>query len=147
MLIADPQDVTSPQHRPGAPTAEDRAHEGEDLAALLARLLDEIPGKTQKDLATEAGIPYPTLNAWMNRTRGTSRIDTDLLRSMVDVLRRWGASVTPREMFAAVGRPVPGNSRDEREVRLLRLYRQLPDSQQRDAIKYVEALLQITHVP
>ncbi|MFI0530263.1 helix-turn-helix domain-containing protein [Streptomyces scabiei] len=144
--MADPQTVTSHQHRPGAPTAEDRAHEGEDLAALLARLLDQAPGKTQKDLATEAEIKYPTLNAWMNRTRGTSQIDTDLLRSLVSVFRRWGVDVTPAEMFAAVGRPVPGKSRDEREARMLRIYRQLPDDRQRDAVKYVEALLQIAHV-
>ena len=103
------------------------AHDGGDLPTLLERLLAEVPGKTQKDLAGEAGISYPTLNAWMNRTRGTSRIDPERLRAMVEVFRRWGVKTTPREFYASVGRPVPGPSGDEREAQLLKLYRQLPE--------------------
>src|SRR5688572_25810937 len=124
MQMPDPQQVTSHQNHPGEPDpAEDHAHQGEDLAALLQRLLDQSQGKNQKDLATAAGISYQTLNAWMNRTRGTSRIDPDTLRSMVDVFRRWGVKTTPREFFEAVGRPVPGPTNEEREARLLRIYR------------------------
>ncbi|MFE7934727.1 helix-turn-helix domain-containing protein [Streptomyces sp. NPDC057456] len=118
----------------------------EDLAALLERLLARTPGRTQKDLAAEAGISYPTLNAWMNRTRGTSRIDPEKLRAMVEVFRRWGVLTTPREFFEAVGRPVPGPSGDEREARLLKLYRQLPESRQRALLKDAEAMLQISRI-
>ncbi|MFD3614473.1 helix-turn-helix domain-containing protein [Streptomyces sp. NPDC058676] len=147
MKMPDPLNVTSPQHHPGEPyTAEDPARQGEDLAALLGRLLAQVPSKTQKDLATEAGVPYPTLNAWMNRTRGTSRIDPEVLRSLVAAFRRWGVEVTPKEMFEATGRPVPGPSGDEREARLLHLYRQLPEDKQRALVKDAEAMAQVSRV-
>ncbi|MFB6943227.1 helix-turn-helix domain-containing protein [Streptomyces sp. NPDC060286] len=136
--------MNSHQNDPGEQPAEDQAHPGEDLAALLQRLLEEAPDKTQKDLAAEAGISYPTLNAWMNRTRGTSRIDPEKLRAMVSAFRRWGVEVTPKQMFSATGRPVPGRADAEREARLLALYRQLPESKQRDALKYVGALVTLS---
>lgn len=133
------------RHSPGGHRTDGAdGHQGEDLAALLERLLEASAGRTQKDLATAAGISYPTLNAWMNRTRGTSRIDPEKLRAMVEVFRRWGVRTSPREFFAAVGRPVPGPTGDEREARLLRLYRQLPESRQRALIKDAEAMLQLS---
>ncbi|MGI5196530.1 helix-turn-helix domain-containing protein [Streptomyces sp. CA-288835] len=139
--------MTSHQSHPGEPgPAEGRAHPGEDLAALLQRLLDESNGKNQKDLATAAGISYQTLNAWMNRTRGTSRVDPDTLRSMVDVFRAWGVKTTPREFFEAVGRPVPGPTNEEREARLLKIYRQLPEDKQRALVKDAEAMLAVSRV-
>ncbi|MFJ2828692.1 helix-turn-helix domain-containing protein [Streptomyces sp. NPDC087263] len=127
-------------------SSADFVHGGEDLAALLERLLAHAPGRTQKDLAEQAGISYPTLNAWVNRTRGTSRIDREKLQAMVEVFRRWGVKTTPREFFASVGRSVPGPSCDEREAQLLRLYRQLPESRQRDLVKNAEAMLQLSRV-
>ncbi|MFC8435178.1 helix-turn-helix domain-containing protein [Streptomyces sp. NPDC057253] len=138
--------MTSHQHDPGEHgPAEDPARAGEDLAALLRRLVEEKPDKTPKDLATEAGVSYATLNAWMNRTRGTSRIKTETLRDLVRVLRdKWGLSVTPAEMFASVGRAVPGGSDEEREARLLRIYRELPVDKQRDVLKYADALLTVS---
>jgi transcriptional regulator with XRE-family HTH domain len=139
--------VTSQPTPPVEPEpGDDPARRGEDLAALLERLLSASQGRTQKDLASEAGISYPTLNAWMNRTRGTSRIDPEKLRAMVEVFRRWGVRTTPREFFEAVGRPVPGPSRDEREARLLKLYRQLPEARQRALLKDAEAMLQVSRI-
>ncbi|MGW7205154.1 helix-turn-helix domain-containing protein [Streptomyces sp. NPDC054837] len=139
--------MTNEQSRPEDPApGHDPARRDEDLAALLEKLLARAPGKTQKDLASEAGISYPTLNAWMNRTRGTSRIDPEKLRAMVEVFRRWGVRTTPKEFFEAVGRPVPGPSGDEREARLLNLYRQLPESRQRALLKDAEAMLQVTRI-
>ncbi|MER5600894.1 helix-turn-helix domain-containing protein [Streptomyces sp. NPDC002265] len=139
--------MTNQQSRPGEPKAgDDPARRDVDLATLLERLLSQAPGKTQKDLASEAGISYPTLNAWMNRTRGTSRIDPEKLRAMVDVFRRWGVRTTPREFFEAVGRPAPGPSGDEREARLLKLYRQLPEARQRALLKDAEAMLQVSRI-
>ncbi|MEU5077147.1 helix-turn-helix domain-containing protein [Streptomyces asoensis] len=135
------------QSPPGDPApADDEARQGVDLAVLLERLLAQAPGKTQKDLASAAGISYPTLNAWMNRTRGTSRIDPEKLRAMVDVFRQWGVTTTPREFFEAVGRPAPGPSGDEREARLLKLYRQLPEARQRALLKDAEAMLQVSRI-
>ncbi|MFD7879142.1 helix-turn-helix domain-containing protein [Streptomyces sp. NPDC059766] len=139
--------MTNQQSRPGEPEAgDDPARRDVDLATLLERLLAQAPGKTQKDLASEAGISYPTLNAWMNRTRGTSRIDPEKLRAMVEVFRRWGVRTTPREFFEAVGRPAPGPSGDEREARLLKLYRQLPEARQRALLKDAEAMLQVSRI-
>ncbi|WP_432186249.1 helix-turn-helix domain-containing protein [Streptomyces sp. Tue6028] len=139
--------MTKQPHQPGEPgSGEGVAHGGEDLAALLERLLAQVPDRTQKDLAEQAGISYPTLNAWMNRTRGTSRIDPEKLRAMVEVFRHWGVKTTPREFFATVGRPVPGPSGDEREAQLLKLYRQLPESRQRALVKNAEAMLQLSRV-
>jgi len=147
MKMPDPLGVTSHQNHPGEPDpAEDPARKGEDLAALLGRLLAEVPGKTQKDLATEAGIRYPTLNAWMNRTRGTSRIDPDALRKLVATFRKWGVEVTPKEMFESTGRPVPGPTGDEREARLLQIYRQLSADKQRDLVRDAEAMARISRV-
>lgn len=148
MGMDDPLFVNSHQQHPGEQgPAEDHAPRGEDLAALLDRLLRERPDKTQKDLAAESGVRYPTLNAWMNRTRGTSRVDPDTLRSLVDAFRRWGVEVTPAEMFAAVGRAVPGRAGDSREARLLKIYRQLPEDRQRDLVRDAEAMLRISRVP
>jgi transcriptional regulator with XRE-family HTH domain len=150
MPMVDACRVTTNSQPSGEPDAgepdvgEDVAGEGEDLPALLERLLGASQGRTQKDLAAEAGISYPTLNAWMNRTRGTSRIDPERLRAMVEVFRRWGVRTTPREFFASVGRPVPGPSGDERETHLLTLYRQLPESRQRALVKNAEAMLQLS---
>ena len=139
--------MTSHQNHPAEPRpGDDGVREGEDLAALLERLLAKASGKTQKDLASEAGISYPTLNAWMNRTRGTSRVEPEKLRAMVEVFRRWGLKTTPREFFEAVGRPVPGPSRDEREAKLLMLYRQLPEARQRALIQDAEAMLQVSRM-
>ncbi|MGW2826811.1 helix-turn-helix domain-containing protein [Streptomyces sp. NPDC001443] len=139
--------MTNQQSRPGDPDAgDDPARQDVDLATLLERLLAQAPGKTQKDLASEADISYPTLNAWMNRTRGTSRIDPEKLRAMVEVFRRWGVRTTPKEFFEAVGRPAPGPSGDEREARLLKLYRQLPEARQRALLKDAEAMLQVSRI-
>lgn len=147
MRIPETLSVSSHQHDPGEQgPAEDRAHQGEDLAALLSRLLDETSGRNQKDLAAAAGIPYATVNAWMNRTRGTSRIDPDKLRALREVFRSWGVSVKVSDFFAAAGRPVPGPTDVEREARLLKLYRQLPEERQRDLVRDAEAMLRVSRV-
>ncbi|GFH36576.1 helix-turn-helix domain-containing protein [Streptomyces pacificus] len=134
--------MTSDQRNPGETDhpAEDHAPAGEDLAAILTRLIEETPDKTQKDLATEAGVPYPTLNAWLKRTRGTSRVPSETLHALADTLRKWGVAVTARELFEAVRRPVPGPSDEERERRLLEIYRQLDVSGQRALIEHARLL-------
>ncbi|MER7814514.1 helix-turn-helix domain-containing protein [Streptomyces sp. NPDC096153] len=112
----------------------------EDLAALLARLVEETPGKTQKDLAREVGISYPTLNAWLNRKRGMSRVHPETLRTLAAVLRRWGADVTEQQLFEAIGRPVPGPSDEESEERLLAIYRQLSVNGQKALLEHARLL-------
>lgn len=146
--VPDPQAVNTVQEHHGDEPdrlAGDSAPTGEDLAALLLRLLGEVQ-RDQKELATAAEIGYTRLNMWLTRKRGTSRVDPDELRRLAHALRAWGAKVTPKQVFEAAGRPVPGPSGDEREARLLRLYRQLPDDKQRDVVKYAEALLSVVRV-
>lgn len=139
MQMPDPVGVTSHQHHPGEPPAEDHARQGEDLAALLTRLLEDV-GKTQKDLAVASGIKYATLNAWVNRTRGTSQIESEKLRALADALRAWGATVTPKQVFESAGHPVPGPTDAEREARLLKIYRELSVDSQRALITTAEAM-------
>lgn len=138
--------MTSHQNDPGGQgPAEDRAPEGEDLAALLLRVVDEAD-ITQKQLAEMSGIPYATLNAWINRTRGTSRVPHEKLRDIVTAVNSRGVKLTVREIFEATGRQVPGRADEEREKRLLKLYRQLPEDKQRDLVRYAEAALRLSHV-
>ncbi|MBP2583346.1 transcriptional regulator with XRE-family HTH domain [Streptomyces sp. PvR006] len=127
------------QNHPGETPAEDPAPEGEDLAALLLRLLGETR-RTQKELATATGIAYPTLNAWARRTRGTSQISPDDLRAITNVVRSWGGDVSVRQVFEAAGRPIPGPTDQEREARLLAIYRALPVDSQRALIQTAEAM-------
>ncbi|MDT0567863.1 helix-turn-helix domain-containing protein [Streptomyces sp. DSM 3412] len=138
--------TTAPSHsgEPDRP-ADDSTPKGEDLAALLLRLLPETQ-HTQKELATATGIKYTRLNQWLTGKRGTTRVETDELHRIADALAQWGADVTRKQIFEASGRPVPGRASEEREARLLKIYRALPDAQQRDVVKYAEAMAAVTRV-
>ncbi|WP_441251149.1 helix-turn-helix domain-containing protein [Kitasatospora sp. McL0602] len=112
---------------------------GEDLAALITRALADL-GRSQTWLAKETGIPLPTLNAWVRRTRGgDGRIDPERLRGLAAVL-----PVTVAEVFTAAGRRAPAELDEEREKKLLKLYRGLPVSSQRALIQQAEALARVT---
>ncbi|MEU3598815.1 transcriptional regulator [Streptomyces sp. NPDC006798] len=113
--------------------------EAEDLATLLTRALAEVD-RSQKDLAAASNITYTRLNHWLRGTRGTSRIAPDDLRALTAALRHWGADVSVAEVFQAAGRAVPGRAGDEREARLLRIYRALPVSGQRALLQHAELL-------
>lgn len=138
--------TTAPSH-PGEPDrpADDSPPTGEDLAAILLRLLSETD-HTQKELADATGIKYTRLNMWLTGKRGTTRVETDELHSLTDALARWGADVTRKQIFEASGRPVPGRASEEREKRLLKIYRALPDDKQRDVVKYAEAMEAVSRV-
>ncbi|MFD8970490.1 helix-turn-helix domain-containing protein [Streptomyces sp. NPDC059568] len=128
--------MTTGQSDPGDHPAADQS---EELGALLTRALAQAD-KTQKDLAVAANVPYTTLNHWVAGRRGTSRVDPDVFRGMAEVLRRWGADITVRQIFAAAGRAVPGPSDQEREARLLKIYRALSTDRQRDLIQIAESM-------
>ncbi|MDH6111948.1 hypothetical protein P3T36_006869 [Kitasatospora sp. MAP12-15] len=111
----------------------------EDLSALLVRALAEV-GRNQSWLAKETSIPLPTINAWVKRTRGgEGRIDPDRLRLIANVL----PGVTVAEIFEAAGRRVPGPLDEERERKLLRLYRALPTASQRMLVEQAEMLAKV----
>ncbi|MFI2033675.1 helix-turn-helix domain-containing protein [Streptomyces bottropensis] len=139
--------MTTPPSHSGEPyrPADDSTPKGEDLAAIVLRLLAETE-HTQRELSDATGIKYTRLNMWLTGKRGTSRVETDELRSLADAFTRWGANFTPKQIFEASGRPVPGRASEEREARLLKIYRALPDAQQRDVVKYAEAMAAVSRV-
>ncbi|MFJ6617612.1 transcriptional regulator [Kitasatospora sp. NPDC091335] len=110
---------------------------GEDLSALILRVLAET-GRSQTWLAGRADIPLASLNAWVRRARGTAGIDPDVLRRLADAL-----GLTPAAVFAAAGRRVPAALNEEREKKMLRLFRELPTAQQRLLVQQAEAMVRI----
>ncbi|MET7679359.1 transcriptional regulator [Streptomyces sp. NPDC005423] len=131
--------MTSRQNHPGEHPAEEPAPRGENLGELLTRHLHAVD-RAPKELAEVAAVPYATLYAWLNGSRGTSRVPPERLRALASTLRSWGSSVTPREIFEAAGRPVPGPSDEEREQHLIKVFRRLGAKQQRTLIKVAEDL-------
>jgi transcriptional regulator with XRE-family HTH domain len=111
----------------------------EDLAALLKRILAE-KDKSQAWLATETGIPLATVNAWVvGRRAPKGESGTESLRKLAVAL-----GVTPKLMFEAAGRRAPGPLSEEREAKLLRIYRALPVEGQRMLITNGEQLLRMS---
>lgn len=112
--------------------------EGEDLAALIMRVIDENPGLSQKAIADKSGIPLATINAWVTRRRGVSgRIDPDSLRKLAAALPK----TTVKQVFEATGRRAPANLDEERERKLLKLWRQMDAQQQRTVLDMVEVMV------
>lgn len=119
----------------GLVTESRQAPEGEDVAALIRRRLAEM-GRSQRWLSDETGIAYSTLNHWVTRRRGTGgNIDSDDLRALAK-----GLQVAVAEVFTASGRRVPADLDQEREKKLLRLYRSLSTEGQRALISTAEVL-------
>ncbi|WP_216588538.1 helix-turn-helix domain-containing protein [Streptomyces brasiliscabiei] len=139
--------MTTAQSHPGEPDrpAADSTPKGEDLAALLLRLLSETD-RTQRELSDATGIKYTRLNNWLLGKRGTTRVETDELHSLADVFTQWGADFSRKQIFEASGRPVPGRAGEERLKRLLKIYRALPDDKQRDVVKYAEAMAAVSRI-
>lgn len=118
--------------------------QGEDLAALLQRVLDRT-GMTQRAYAEAIGIPYQTLNAWITRRRGQAGgISSDVLRSVADASR---GTVTVAEVHEAAGRVVPAELDKAREERLLKFYRGLDPRGQRALIEHAEMLHGMARLP
>lgn len=120
-----------------ADAGDDARAEGENLAALIKRSLGDA-GRTQSWLAQESGIPLATINAWWTGRRTTG--DPDRLRALAEVL----PGVTVAEVFAAGGRRAPAALDEERERKLLRLYRELPVDQQRMLVQQAELLAKMS---
>lgn len=109
-------------------------HEGqtEDFAALLKRLKDTYR-VNESQIARAINVAPATVNAWVNGTRGTGRgPNPDKLRALAEAYPKF----TVAEIFASVGRKVPGPLSPEAEERLLELFRGLTAEQQ--AIKEIE---------
>ncbi|MGD1219961.1 XRE family transcriptional regulator [Streptomyces krungchingensis] len=99
----------------------------EDLAQLLARLKDTY-GVNNSEIARRIGVAPATVNAWVNRQRGTGRGPR---RAALQALAEQFPKFTAEEIFAAAGRETPGPLSPESEERILELWRGLTEEQQR----------------
>lgn len=124
-------------------TAETPAHaarpdDAETLSSMLSRAFAEHPELTQKSVAERAGIPIQTLNAWTLGTRGTGgRINSDVLRALANALP---SEYTVARVHKAAGRRVPADLNQERELKLLGVYRELTEKQQRALVDIADVL-------
>lgn len=105
----------------------DNGERTEDLAQLLARLKDTY-GVNNSEIARRIGVAPATINAWLNRQRGTGRGPRrEALQALADAFPKF----TAEEIFAAAGRETPGPLSADAEARILELYRGLTADQQR----------------
>ncbi|TJZ55575.1 hypothetical protein FCH28_09545 [Streptomyces piniterrae] len=98
----------------------------EDLAQLIKRLKDHYT-VTESEIARRIGVAPATVNAWVNRKRGTGRgPNTDKLRALASEF----PAFSEVEIFAAAGRKAPGPLNPDAEERILALFRGLTAEQQ-----------------
>lgn len=99
----------------------------EDLAQLLARLMDEY-NVNESEIGRRIGVAASTVNSWTHRTRGGKRgVRPSSLKALAEAFPKF----TEDEIFAAAGRQSPGPLSPEAEARILELYRGLTEEQQR----------------
>lgn len=124
-------------------TADTAAHDArpddaETLSSMLLRAFAEHPELTQKDVAQRAGISPVTLNTWVQGTRGTSgRIKSEHLRKLADALP---SEYTVARVHQAAGRRTPGPLGAERREKLLGIFGELTEKQQRALIEIADVL-------
>lgn len=98
----------------------------EDLAQLIKRLKDHYQ-VNESQIARAIGAAPATVNAWVNRKRGTGRgPNAEKLRALAAAY----PAFTEGEIFAAAGRKTPGPLSPDAEERILALYRGLTAEQQ-----------------
>lgn len=79
-----------------------------------------------------------TLNTWVQGTRGTSgRIKSEHLRSLAEALP---AEYTVARVHRAAGRRAPGKLSAERREKLLGIFSELTEKQQRALIEIADVL-------
>lgn len=109
---------------------------GEDFAQLIKRLKD-VYGVNESQIARAIGVAPATVNAWVNRTRGTGRGPRpDTLRALAAAYPRF----TEGEIFAAAGRKVPGELSDSAERELHEVFGELTEEQQKLTLIQMRAL-------
>ncbi|MFC8986908.1 XRE family transcriptional regulator [Streptomyces sp. NPDC057115] len=100
----------------------------EDLAQLLARLKSEYD-VNESEIARRIGVAPATVNAWVHRRRGAG--GRGVKRESLQALAREFPKFTEDQIFRAAGRESPGPLSPESEARVLELYRELTEEQQR----------------
>jgi len=105
------------------------------LAALLAHAMAEA-NVTQAELSRRTGIPNPTINTWLRGTRKAT--DSTLLRALAE---KGGLPITVRDVFAAVGRPLPAPDAEAKARRLVEKIAGMTEAEQRIVEATTEAIL------
>lgn len=107
----------------------------EDFAQLLARLKSTY-GVNESEIARAIGAAPATVNAWVNRKRGTGRgPHPDKLRALAAAFPKF----TEQEIFEAAGRKTPGPLSPDAEERILEMFRGLTEEQQKLAETTIRA--------
>lgn len=115
-----------------------RPDDDETLSSLLQRAFAEHPDLTQKEVAQRAGLSPVTLNTWVLGTRGTSgRIKSEQLRALANALP---PEYTVARVHRAAGRRVPGPLNAERREKLLGIFGELTEKQQRALVEIADVL-------
>ena len=96
---------------------------GEDLAAMLQRVMDEH-GWNQSDLARATGIRVGTINSWVRRVRGTPSAEN--IQKLAD-----GTGEPAVKWAEASGRRVPAPLDSNGEQYILSLWHKMTPAEQR----------------
>lgn len=108
----------------------------EDLAQLLARLKDAY-NVNESEIARRIGVAASTVNSWTNGTRGGKRgVRPGNIRALAEAFPKF----TEEEIARAAGRVAPGPLSADAEARILELYRNLTEEQQKITEAQLKAL-------
>lgn len=121
---------------PGHVRDDDR-HPDEDLAKLIRWIQDET-GDSGSRIARRIGVASATVNSWLHGTRGGTRGPAKA------TLQRLAAEyqIPEERVFAAAGRRTPGPLTPDARERLLVLFEELTEEQQRAKEVELRALVE-----
>lgn len=101
--------------------AREQYEAGEDVPALLRRVIDRHGGN-QSAVARAIGVNIGTFNSWVNGTRVPSG---ENLRKLAN-----GTGINEAAWVAAAGRKVPAELDEDREKRIMALWRSFTPEEQ-----------------
>lgn len=114
--------------------------QGEDLADLVQWIKDQT-GDSDSAIARRIDVTPATVNNWVHRKRGTGRGPAAKnLRALAAAYA--GIGISEERVFAAVGRRRPGPLEPDAKERLLALFEELTEDQQRSQEIQVRALVE-----
>lgn len=99
----------------------------ENLPQLIAKLRAEYD-VNEPQIAAAIGVHVSTVNTWASGKRGGKRGPRrEHLQALADKFPKF----TPERIFAAAKRQAPGPPDEDAEARVLAIYRELTEEQQR----------------
>lgn len=102
-------------------------HPEENLPQLIAKLRAEY-GVNEPQIAAKIGVSVSTVNSWSSGRRGGKQGPR---RASLQALHDAYPKFTAERIFAAAKREAPGPPDGEAEERVLGIYRELTEEQQR----------------